>query len=128
MLIWICLVAKLCPTLLQPHEPWPARLLCSWDFPGKNTGVGCHFLLQEIFLTPGIKLMSPAWQADSLPLSHLRRIPSLKILYFNWLINPLELFWVINGDTDDNWANWCVVSHDWVVIIWGKQEWLSSQD
>ena len=25
--------------------------LCPWDFPGKNTGVGCHFLLQEIFLT-----------------------------------------------------------------------------
>ena len=26
--------------------PWPARLLCPWDSPGKNTGVGCHFLLQ----------------------------------------------------------------------------------
>ena len=25
-----------------------------WDFPGKNTGVGCHFLLQEIFLTQGL--------------------------------------------------------------------------
>ena len=33
------------------HELWPARLLCPWDSPGKNTGVGCHFLLQEIFLT-----------------------------------------------------------------------------
>ena len=33
--------------------PWtvPTRLLCPWDFPGKNTGVGCHCLLQEIFLT-----------------------------------------------------------------------------
>ena len=29
----------------------PARLLCPWDSPGKNTGVGCHALLQEIFLT-----------------------------------------------------------------------------
>ena len=29
------------------------RLLCPWDFPGKNTGVGCHFLLQRIFLTQG---------------------------------------------------------------------------
>ena len=28
-----------------------ARLLCLWDFPGKNTGVGCHFLLQGIFPT-----------------------------------------------------------------------------
>ena len=32
--------------------PWtvlPARLLCPWDFPGKSTGVACHFLLQRIF-------------------------------------------------------------------------------
>ena len=31
----------------------PARLLCPWDSPGKGTGVGCHTLLQEIFLTQG---------------------------------------------------------------------------
>ena len=37
--------------LLQPHGLQPARLLCQWDSPGKNTGVGCHFLLQGIFLT-----------------------------------------------------------------------------
>ena len=29
----------------------PSGLLCSWDFPGKNTGMGCHFLLQGIFPT-----------------------------------------------------------------------------
>ena len=29
-----------------PHRRPPTRLLCSWDSPGKNTGVGCHFLLQ----------------------------------------------------------------------------------
>ena len=34
------------------QEYWkPARLLCPWDSPGKNTVVGCHFLLQRIFLT-----------------------------------------------------------------------------
>ena len=35
--------------------PWTVacRLLHSWDFPGKNTGVGCHFLLQGIFPTQG---------------------------------------------------------------------------
>ena len=37
----------------QPQGLQPARLLCPWDFPGKNTGVGCHFLLQGIFLTQG---------------------------------------------------------------------------
>ena len=31
---------------VRPHRWQPTRLLCPWDFPGKNTGVGCHFLLQ----------------------------------------------------------------------------------
>ena len=52
----------------------PARLLCAWNLPGKNTGVGCHFLLQSIFQTQGSNLCLPHllhWQADPLPLSHL---------------------------------------------------------
>ena len=46
----------------------PTGLLCPWDFPGKNTGVGCQALLQGIF--PRIEpesLMTPALQVDSLP-------------------------------------------------------------
>ena len=34
-----------CPTL-RPHRRQPTRLPRPWDSPGKNTGVGCHFLLQ----------------------------------------------------------------------------------
>ena len=34
-----------CPTL-RPHGLQPTRLLCPWDFPGKNTGVGCHACLK----------------------------------------------------------------------------------
>ena len=48
------------------------RLLCPWDFPGKNTGVGCQFLLQGIFLTQGLNprlLTFLHWQAGSLPLA-----------------------------------------------------------
>ena len=44
---------------LQPHGLHPIRLLCSWDFPGKNPEVGCHFLLRGIFW-PWIKPMSLA--------------------------------------------------------------------
>ena len=33
---------------LQPHQRQPNRLLCPWDSPGKNTEVGCHFLLQRM--------------------------------------------------------------------------------
>ena len=36
---------------LQPHGLWPTRLLRLWDSPGKNTGVGCHCLLQPVAAT-----------------------------------------------------------------------------
>ena len=39
---------------LRPHGLKPTRLLCPWGFPGKSTGVGFHFLLQEIFPTQGL--------------------------------------------------------------------------
>ena len=45
-----CLVAQSCPTL-GSHGLRPTRLLCLWDSPDRNTGGGCHALLQGIFLT-----------------------------------------------------------------------------
>ena len=39
-----------------PTGMQPTRLLCPGDFPGKDTGVGCHFLLQGIFPTQGLNL------------------------------------------------------------------------
>ena len=39
---------------LRLHGLQPARLLCPWNFSTKNTGVGCHALLQGIFLTQGL--------------------------------------------------------------------------
>ena len=38
---------------LQPHGLQPTMLLCPWDFPGKNTGISGHFLLQGIFPIQG---------------------------------------------------------------------------
>ena len=38
---------------LRSHGLYPTRLLRPWDFPGKSTGMGCHFLLQGIFPTQG---------------------------------------------------------------------------
>ena len=51
-----CLVTKSCLILLWLHGLLPAGLLCPWDFPGKNTGVGCHFLLWGIFQTQELNL------------------------------------------------------------------------
>ena len=69
----VLLVAKLYLTLLQPHGLQLARLLrllCPWAFPGK--------ILEWVAISfsrdlpdPGIEPASPAWQADSLPLSPL---------------------------------------------------------
>ena len=39
---------------LLPHGLWPTRLLCPWNSPCKNTGVGCHAFLQGIFPTQGL--------------------------------------------------------------------------
>ena len=69
--VYCCSVAKLCLTLCEPHGLQPARFLCSWNFPGKNTGVSCHLLLQvytyvktcqtinfKLFLNKAIKFFS----------------------------------------------------------------------
>ena len=62
-------------TLCEPMDcspPGPCWLLCLWDSPGKNTGVGSHALLQRIFPTQGLNLCLSHvlhWQMDSLPLT-----------------------------------------------------------
>ena len=61
------LVIQSCLTLCDPMDYLSARLLCPWNSPGENTGVGCHALLQGNRPDPGIKSRSPAMQADSLP-------------------------------------------------------------
>jgi len=64
LIVNCCLVDKSCLSLLQPHRLKSTRLLCPWDFPGKNTGVGCYLLLQGIFST----------QESNLCLLNLRQI------------------------------------------------------
>ena len=66
-----CCCCSVVQSCFQPHWLYPAWILSSWDFPGKNTGVGCSFLLQEIAPTQGSKSCLLHWQTDSLPLIHL---------------------------------------------------------
>ena len=49
---------------VRPQRQQPTRLPCPWDSPGKNTGVGCHFLLQ------GMKVKSESEGAQSCPTLH----------------------------------------------------------
>ena len=55
------------------------QLLCPWDFPGKNAGVGYHFLLQGIFPTQRLNSCLLHWQMDSLSLNH-KGSPSFSLL------------------------------------------------
>ena len=57
---------------LRPYGSQPTRLLCPWDSPGNNTGVGCHALLQGIFPTQGLNLHLLCllhWQVSSWPIT-----------------------------------------------------------
>ena len=73
--VCLCVCVISCPVIsdsLQLHGLEPTRLLCPWDFPGKNTGLGCHFLLQGILRIQGLNpclLCLLHWQADSFLLS-----------------------------------------------------------
>ena len=78
---------------LRTRELQPARLLCPWNFPGKNTGVGCHFLLQGLFLTHGSNLHFlhlVHWQVNSLPQQYL--VSS----HIFWILTPNKT-WFANA-------------------------------
>ena len=87
---------------LWPHGLSPTRLLYPWNFPGKNTGVGYHFLLQGIFLTQGLNLHLLSllhWQVDSLPLNHKEIYYKELILVITDVQAPRWMRWVLKLDT-----------------------------
>ena len=75
-----------------PWTAWSTRLLCPWDFPGKSTGVGCHFLIQGIFLTQGLNPGLPRCRQTLYCLSRQGRI------------------------TPNIWIKQSLVSHPWYLI------------
>ena len=69
-----CWVAWVTSDSWQRYGLWLTRLLCPWDSPGKNTGMDCHALLQEIFLAQGSNpclLCLLYLQVCSLPLAQM---------------------------------------------------------
>ena len=97
--------AQLCPTLLWPHGLQPTRLLYPWDSSGKNTGMGCYFLLQGIFpiQRSNLRLLCLLhWQKGSLPLvppeaslvvqlvKTLPVVQEIRVWYLDWEDPPVE--------------------------------------
>ena len=65
---------------LRPHGLKPTRFLCPWNSPGKNTGAGCHFLLQGNLPDPGIKHVSLALAGGFFTTEALGKPPGLTTL------------------------------------------------
>ena len=96
MFTWVETACAVLSRLVAPDSLWPyvlhpTRLLCSEDSPGRNTGMGCHALIQGIFLTQGsnsclVHLLH--WQAGSLPLS----ATSLKTTHLLWIVVQDQLY------------------------------------
>ena len=66
----VCVSRSVMPDSLEPRGLQRTRLLCPWDFPGKDTGVGCHFLLQGIIPTHGSNLGLWHWRQILYQLSY----------------------------------------------------------
>ena len=62
-----CMHARLLNCVWLFVTPWTVahKLLCPWNFPGKNTGVGCHFLFLGVFPTQGSTQENPASSAPA---------------------------------------------------------------
>ena len=76
MLPLLLLSHSVVPDSWQPHGMQPARLLCPWNSPSKNTGVGCHALLQGIFPTQGLNPGLLHWA--SLVAQSVKNLPAVR--------------------------------------------------
>ena len=101
---WVYSVASVVSYSLWPHGLKPARRLCPWDFPSKNTGVGCHSLLQGIFLTQGSNpylLCLLHWQVGSLLWTtreaHLLGSECFALILMFILLSWLLCLYMLNG-------------------------------
>ena len=78
----VCVTCSVVYTSLRPHGLKLTRLLCLWNSSGKNTGVGCHFLFQGIFLTQGSNLGLPHCRQILYCLNHQRSPIILGLQFF----------------------------------------------
>ena len=82
-----CSLASVTSDSAQPHGLEPARLLCPWDSPSRNTGVGCHALTLGDLPNPGIEptsLTSPALDGGFFTTSATREAQPSSLKYLNF--------------------------------------------
>ena len=99
---------------MQPHGLQPARLLCPWTFPGKNTGVGCHFLLHTLTLYV---------KSGSIVIFTMLILPTHKNSIFLHLFRSLFLFPLVfchfqhRKPTHVLWYLHLSISFFWVIFV-----------
>ena len=111
---------------VQPHRRQPTRFPCPWDSPGKNTGVGCHFLLQCMKVKSESEVAQPFPTCSdpmdcSLPGSSVHGIFQARILEWGaiafshngiLLSHKKECIWVSSNEVDEprayytEWSKW----------------------
>ena len=96
-----CYVASVMSNSVQPQRLQPTRLCCPWDSPGKNTGVGCHFLLQYDL---------PRWHMKKQRYYFASKAPSSLSYGFS-----SSHVWIWELEHKENWMlkNWCF----WTVVL-----------
>ena len=125
-IFFLMVVFHACSVKSDSVTPWtvPGRLLCPWNFPGNNTGVGCHSFLQDL-PDLGLEPASPALQADSLPLSY-QGSPFLIVGYDKKYLRPVynimnfSWTWIISFLIDiPNCLAQCLAYNRWLISIVG---------
>ena len=103
--VWLCVT--------RPHRRQPTRLPCPWDSPGKNTGVGCHFLLQcmkvksENEVAQSCPTLSDPMDS-SLPGSSIHGIFQARVL--EWGAITFSERETIEGERRE-WKSWFKIQH-----------------
>ena len=103
---------------LQPHRQQPTRLLCPWNSLGKNTGVGCHFLLQcmKVKSESEVSQLCPTLSDPmdcSLPGSSIHAIFQARVL--EWLPLPSPNFLSTSWENDECSVSWFIIE---VSCLW----------
>ena len=97
---------------VQPHRQQPTRLPCPWDSPGKNTGVGCHFLLQCMKVkreseVPQLCLTLSDLMDCSLPGSSVHGIFQARVLEWGAIAFSVEVLYIlVNEDIKKQLHKW----------------------
>ena len=111
--VCMCSVAQLCLTLCNP------MILCPWNFPGKNTRMGCHFLLQGIFPTQEsnpLSLVSPVLTGRGFHKMSITKCVRQNLCQFE----DLPLFLNLEKIKPEDWAIWAISTFSTASLIIGN--------